>query len=163
MAAAFAGNRLHLAIGSSRTAHPDVFPYSIIKQIAILGHIGHFLIVTFLGQVPDIHTANLNTPGIHVPQSGNQLGNGGLAAAGRTNQCIHGTGRENHTHPVEHFLLPIAKAHIFQRHRIISGRGFILRRPGKFRLSEHLGNFPHNGLHLANVVRERHAGDQGLN
>ncbi len=129
VAAAFLRHDHDLLIRGSRVAMADVLHDGFVEQIVVLRHIGHFSVKILREKMTNVHTADLNGTAADIPEGGNQLGNGGFAAAGRPyngvdRACLHG-----HGHPVKHLLFMIGEAHILQGDAVIAWRFGAFLRP----------------------------------
>lgn len=71
-----------LLIRCALVSHADILQNGCIKKAVILGYIGDALVVVLLRHGADIHAAHGNAAPVQIPQTGDQLGNGGFSAAG---------------------------------------------------------------------------------
>ena len=104
---------LHLLVGGIGAAHADVLPDALVKEVVVLGHEGHLVIELGEGNAIQILPAQGDGAGGYIPEPGDQLGDGGLAGAGRPHKGGHGAGGDGEVHVVEDLLVRVvAEGHM---------------------------------------------------
>ena len=107
------GHGFHLLVGSGGTPHSDVLPHALVKEVVVLGHEGHLVIELGEGNAIQILPAQGDGAGGYIPEPGDQLGDGGLAGAGRAHKGGHGAGGDGEVHVVEDLLVHVvAEGHM---------------------------------------------------
>ena len=109
------------------------------------------------GDLSGVHAPDGNTAAFHIPQPGQQIGDGGLPAAGGTHKSGHGMGRHRETDVVQHLLVLVGKGHIMKPHLRLAGlrlgRNVLLAAIRKFRFFQHSLNAIQGGVHHSQAGR----------
>ena len=137
----------------------DVFHDCFIEQVIVLRNIGDIAVVFLQRKLMDIRAADFNTAGGCIPEGRDQLGNGGLAAAGVTDDCIDAASLQFHADTVQNFLFVIAEMHVLKRDGIICRNCGTLLRTLKLRLCENARNLADNYIDFAKIIRIGHNGN----
>ena len=104
---------LHLLVGGIGAAHADVLPDALVKEVVVLGHKGHLVIELRQRDFLQILPAQGDGTGGHIPEPGDQFGDGGLAGAGGAHKGSHGAGGDGEGHVVEDLLVRVvAEGHM---------------------------------------------------
>ena len=80
------GGGLHLLIGGGRVAQTDVFQQGTAEEVVVLGDEAHQAGQLTQRHRPHVCAAHRDAAVRHVPETGDELGHRGLAAAGRPHQ-----------------------------------------------------------------------------
>ena len=111
--------------------------------------------------MPQILPAQSNGAGGHIPEAGDQLGDGGLAGAGGPYKGGHGPGGDGERYIVEHLLVcMVAERHMGE----LNIPALELRRRFPVVLLRSVQNGihrAHDGAHLSETVHKVHGGQQG--
>ena len=116
IAAAIACRLFHLGVRRIGSAHADIFSHGVVKQEVILRHISNELVVMLCGNAADVRAAHGDAAAAHIPEGGDELGNGGFAAAGGTDQRVDRSFREDQVNAVQHLGVIVAKVNVTQLH-----------------------------------------------
>ena len=110
------GYRLDFRIGGVQTAHADVVPHRAVKEVVVLRYIGDLAVELFQRDFPQVHTAQGDRAARHIPEAGDELGNGTLTGAGGPHKSGHCPRPDVQAYIVEHFavLLLVGKGHMIQ-------------------------------------------------
>ena len=125
--------------GSLRPGSPDIFQKAFFKQPGILKDKGHLFHQVFCIHLPDIHPANGNTAAVHIPETGDQAGSGGLSSTGGSHQGCHLAWPDREGHIVKSWSFGpwISKGHMVKRYGSVY-RPFLHLRFLHWLLSENL-------------------------
>ena len=121
----------HFLPGGVGPAHAHVVQNGSLEQAAVLEHEGDGVHQLFFRNLPDVHVPYPDRAAVRVEEAGNQVGNGGLAAAGGAHEGHNLSGGNGEGDVPKRFLFSvIAEAHAAQRYRGIPGM------PGMFGLRQ---------------------------
>ena len=155
------GHCLHLGVRSAGPAHADVLPDGFVEEIVVLGHKGGLVVELGQRNLPQIMPAQGDMAGLHIPEAGNQLGDGGLAAAGGPDKGGHGSGGDVQADIMKNFLpFMIAEREVLQG----DVHAVQFHEPLTVMLLLTVQNFiyrSHNGADLGQTVHEVHGRQQG--
>ena len=83
VAAAFLRGVNDLRIGRTLSAHADIVHDRKVKEVVVLRHIGDVLRALRQRQRANVHAAQVDFSVLHIPQGGDEPGDGGFSTAGR--------------------------------------------------------------------------------
>ena len=154
------GDLFHFLISGIYPAHTDIFPDGIVKEVIVLRNKGHLVIELFQRDTAFLHAAQGNAALGHIPETGDELGNGGLARTGGTNQSGEAAGRNGEGDVVEDLLfLGISKGDMIQGNIRFSQLcrlcSVIL-----LRLQENLVHRAYDGTYLGKIIHKAHGGNE---
>ena len=152
---------LHFLVAGIQTAHADVFPNRAVKEVVVLGHVGDLPVQLLQGNVFQIGPAQGDTAAGHVPEPGDQFGDGALAGAGGTHQGGDGARRDVQGDVMEHLtvLRLVGERDVVQMDSH-TAEGSLPLRPLEFRGIQDGGDLPHIGAHHRQFIHKGHGGDQ---
>ena len=151
------GYRLDFRIGGVQAAHADVVLHRAVKEVVVLRYIGNLAVELLQRDLPQIHTAQGDRAARHIPEAGDELGDGALAGAGGTHQSGDRPRPDVQTYIVEHFtvLLLVGKGHMIQPDtQPIQLR--LCRGALQLRSLQNGGNLTHIGTHHRQFVHKGH-------
>ena len=151
------GYRLDFRIGGVQAAHADVVPHRAVKEVVVLRYIGNLAVELLQRDLPQIHTAQGDRAARHIPETGDELGDGALAGAGRAHQSGDRPRPDVQTYIVEHFtvLLLVGKGHMIQSDtQTIQLR--LCRGALQLRSIQNGGDLTHIGTHHRQFVHKGH-------
>ena len=96
------------------SAHADIVHDRKVKEVVVLRHIGDVLRALRQRQRANVHAAQVDFSVLHIPQGGDEPGDGGFSTAGRPDQCVDRPRGNVQIDSVQYLLVVIGKADIFQ-------------------------------------------------
>ena len=145
---------LHFIVGGLRPSHADVFPDRDIEQEIILGDISDEVHYLLRRQVFHIYPADGDAPTAGIPIGGDQLGDGGLAGAGRPHQRGGRALPDVQCNAVQNLLIFVSECHIPQAN-VQPMQFFSLHGPLQIRLGQNSANFPGDGRDFGEIIGQK--------
>ena len=150
---------LHFIAGGLWPSHADVFPDRDIEQEVILGDISDEVHYLLRRQVFHILSADSDAPATSVPIGSDELGDGGLAGAGRPHQRGGRALPDVQRNAFQNLLIFVSECHIPQIN-VQPMQFFPLRRPLQIRLGEHSADFSGDGRNFREVIGQKDCPNQ---
>ena len=124
VAAAFLRGVNDLLIACALSARADIVHDRKVKEVVVLRHIGDALRALRQRQRANVHAAQLDRAVLHVPQGGDEPGDGGLSAAGGAHKGVDRPRGDAQIDSVQHHLVVIGKADILHLDGVIGRQLF---------------------------------------
>ena len=116
-------SRLSYLFFRSFCSHPDIFQKGVLEQFGVLEYKGNHLHQVSIRNFPNVHTADLDRPLLHIIETGNQAGRCAFSGAGMPDQCgsCPSLGREAQMGYRRMVRIFVCEGHILKGHIVSFG------------------------------------------
>ena len=111
----------------------DILAHGVVEEEIVLRHIGDEPVIMRRGNAADVRAAHGDAAILHIPECGDELGDGGFPAAGGADKGVDRTLTEREVYLVQHLRIIIAEADAVQRHSAALYRLRVRRRARELR------------------------------
>ena len=140
-------------IGRALSAHADVIHNTFIKEIIFLRDIRHIFVILRKRHILDVHAADRNRTGIHIPERSDQSCNGRFTGTRRADQRIDCTVCDLYIDAVQYLRILIRKANILQRNPVSVRYAFANLRAHQILFIHHIRHIADDLTYPRHIIR----------